>query len=667
MVRSTVHCEREIPVEPDQLWQILGGFDISWHPDVTQCDLLRAPDGALLRVFKDKDGKLYEERRTYLSDTDKMLRYELVDGIDGVQRYRAKANTTPNADGSRVTWHADFNAHGGRADTIAKGTKAVFEAALDTLENLPIPKMARRPLLGRDHIELQTEIISGEPSLELLGGPNHDTDTLVLFLHGIGGSMTNWEQQLSVLGNHYHVAALNLRGYGRSALGDTPTTVDAYCDDIRRVMQAKGKKRLVLVGLSYGSWIATSFAMRHSDLLAGLVLAGGCTGMSEAAPQERENFRIARALPLNAGQTPADFAPAVIDMIAGPSVLEHQRAQMLHSMARITSETYRDALNCFCNPPETFDFARLSCPVLLFTGAYDKLAPPTEIRLVSERIVETRSAQGLPGDVEFEVIAGAGHICNLEAPESVNLLLHRFLSRLPGVATKYKSSSLERQREKRKRIRQAAHDEFCANGFDGASMDKIAARADVSKPTLYQYFGDKNGLMEAVLDVGRMQIIAPLLASDGPLVERLWRFSWVYADFVLRPDMLSLARLILGEAQRRPQSAIAYHQNGPERAFEGLVEFVHEAAAAEEIVVDQADLAAQNLWSLILSGPRDHYLHYVDQRPDPLGLLRSIGHGLRVFLKAYAANPKREIAVLDKLIAAKAESLQCTGNHKCQT
>ena len=48
--------------------------------------------------------------------------------------------------------------------------------------------------------------------------------------------------------------------------------------------------------------------MRYPEMLAGLVLSGGCTGMSEAGPEEREAFRVSREVPLNAGQVPADFA-----------------------------------------------------------------------------------------------------------------------------------------------------------------------------------------------------------------------------------------------------------------------------------------------------------------------------------------------------------------------
>jgi len=327
-------------------------------------------------------------------------------------------------------------------------------------------------------------------------------------------------------------------------------------------------------------------------------------------------------------------------------------------MADIPSATYRDALQCFTNPLERFDFAKMDCPVLMLTGEHDKLAPPNEIRRVSERIMEDRTSTGRSADVQFEVLSGAGHVCNLEAPAQVNTLLHRFLSRLPGVARDYKASMQERQREKRERIRQAAHAEFCENGYDGASMDRIASRADVSKPTVYQYFGGKDELLEAVLDVGRTHIVAPLLDRDGSLVEQLWRFSWVYAEFVLRADMLSLARLILGEASRHPDTAIAYHKKGPGRAFEGLVEFVQEAVAAGELEVDAPGLAAQNLWSLILSGPRDFYLHHANQRPTEDELLRNIGHGLRVFLKAYGRDPDGQIAELEGHISAKSESLE---------
>ncbi len=660
MATTSIHCTRKIPAAPDAVWGVLGAFDVSWHPAVAECDLLRAADGALMRSFTDQEGGRYEERRTYVSETDRVLGYTLVKGIDGILDYAARIEVTAAEGGALVTWNARISASANRIEAIAEGTRVIFEAGLDALRSLPKANPIALSKLQVNEAPSTPVVLDGIPTLNLLSGPpaSDDSDTLVLFLHGIGGNATNWNDQLAALGLQYQVAALDLRGYGGSSLGHAPSQIDDYCEDILHVMASFGAKRLVLVGLSYGSWIATSFAVRHSDKLAGLALAGGCTGMSEADPRERENFRVSREAPLDAGQTPADFAPAVVDIIAGPNATEAQRAAMRASMADIPSATYRDALQCFTNPLERFDFGRIDCPTLLFTGEHDRLAPPKEIRRVSERFVEDHALHGRIADVQFEVISSAGHICNLEAPGPVNTLLHRFLSRLPGVARGYKASLRERQREKSDRIRKAAHDEFCENGYEGASMDRIAARADVSKPTLYQYFGGKDALLEAVLDAGSNQIVAPLRIRDEPLVDRLWLFSWTYADFVLRPDMLSLARLILGEASRRPEAAIAYHQNGPGRAFEGLVEFISDAVKAGDLKTDAPDLAAQNLWSLILSGPRDHYLHNANERPNEQELLRTIAHGLEVFLKAYGADPDHQIMKLKTLVSAKTQNLQ---------
>lgn len=221
-------------------------------------------------------------------------------------------------------------------------------------------------------------------------------------------------------------AALDLRGYGDSTLGSRQSTVDDYCADVLRVADKLGAKRLVLVGLSYGSWIATSFAMRYPERLAGLVLSGGCTGMSEAGPDEREAFRVSREVPLNAGQTPADFAPAVVRVLAGPDASDATRKGLHDSMAAIPAATYRDALVCFTNPLERFDFAKLTMPVLMMTGEHDRLAPPQEIRAVAGRIWDAAPRP----DVRFEVIPGAGHVCNVEKPGIYNRHLVDFLGRL---------------------------------------------------------------------------------------------------------------------------------------------------------------------------------------------------------------------------------------------
>ncbi len=662
MAEREVVCSRELRADADSVWCQLADFDLLWHPAVERCHTARQSDGALQREFTDSDGNRYTEQLTYISDTGRTLCYCLLSGVEGMLRYRARVAVNVTDQGKcLVHWSATISAVPTRIEAIATGTKSIFEMAIDALDQpFPSSRNLRYPSIGQHKVRreiamqpLQRGTAVGSPELSYLSARSsvQTERPLVVLLHGIGGQAANWEQQLTALGSNYSMQALDLRGYGGSAPGLQQSVVEDYCSDILRLQNAFDAPQLVLVGLSYGSWIATSFAMRHPQLLAGLVLAGGCTGMSEAAPSERNAFLKARSEPLQQGLTPADFAAGVVDIIAGPNATAEQRHNLHNSMAEIPVATYTDALHCFCHPEETFDFSRINCPVMMLTGEHDRLAAPDEIFTVSQRMFNARASHPAPAEIRYEVIADAGHVCNIEQPAEFNLLLDSFLSCLPQVAHDYKQGLPQKQQQKKRCIIDAAHQEFCSNGFDGASMARVAKLAQVSKPTLYQYFGDKEGLFAAVLDEGRKHLVAPLFSSEGSLVERLWVFSWSYADFVLREDMLSLARLILGEATRRPGSAAAYHHGGPGKAFSGIVAFIQECVDSGSLSVTNAELAAQDLWSLILSGPRDYYLHHVNERPDRGALLQSITHGLRGFLTLYSTSKDHDLAELEQKIS----------------
>ena len=428
MGRDVVQVRGHVPLAPEAVWSVVRDFCGKWHPLMTSIHEERGPQGARVRAFSvTGEDTVYREQQTYVSDSDRVLGYTHLEGISDCEAYDARITVTPaEAGGSVVDWTATVRAPAARLGEICAGTRSVFEAGIVALGGLASschPPMAKFEV--RRLPPLETRVFDDLPrtALTMVGGPG---DRLCIFLHGIGGGRGNWDLQVAVAGSVMPSAALDLRGYGDSTLGPRQSTVDDYCDDILRVAGRLGARRLVLVGLSYGSWIATSFAMRHPEILDGLVLSGGCTGMSEAGPDEREAFRISREVPLNAGQEPADFAPAVVKVLAGPEASAKTLKTLFDSMAAIPAATYRDALRCFTNPLERFDFARLTMPVLMMTGEHDRLAPPSEIRRVAGRIWDAAPRP----DVRFEIIPGAGHVCNVEQPAIYNRHLLAFLDRL---------------------------------------------------------------------------------------------------------------------------------------------------------------------------------------------------------------------------------------------
>jgi AcrR family transcriptional regulator len=96
----------------------------------------------------------------------------------------------------------------------------------------------------------------------------------------------------------------------------------------------------------------------------------------------------------------------------------------------------------------------------------------------------------------------------------------------------------------RRAILDAATVEFVAHGFAGASVNEIAARAQVNKRMLYHYYGKKDDLYLAVLErsyTGIRSAEKQLHLSDLPpaeAIERLVLFTWSY--LLKHPEFLSL-------------------------------------------------------------------------------------------------------------------------------
>lgn len=190
---------------------------------------------------------------------------------------------------------------------------------------------------------------------------------------------------------------------------------------------------------------------------------------------------------------------------------------------------------------------------------------------------------------------------------------------------------------------------FARSGFTGASMEEIAREAEISKPTLYSYFDNKGTLFETMMDARRADMQIALEAPNPDrMIPQLVQFSRHYAATVLRPDMMSLARLVIGEVQRSPEIGRTYQAAGPDRLFSDLVRFLENLRSFGRLSFDDSALAAQDLWGLILSGPRTRALHDPDWQPEPDALDAVLFNGLSVFIKAYSTTPVDDLQALGR-------------------
>lgn len=244
-------------------------------------------------------------------------------------------------------------------------------------------------------------------------------DSALVFLHGLGGDWSNWRPQLDQFASNYRCLSWTMPGYGDSA-AIAPMDWPSLADAAVALLDHYDITKATLVGLSMGGMVAQQFAVDHPDRLDKLVLVAtspsfGRPGRSEFA----EQYLASRYAPLDAGKTPADLAPGVVEILMGPDPHPDASANCIASMSRITSDAYRRALECLVTWAFDDQLQRIAAPTFCIAGADDATAPVKSMQ---------RLADGVAG-AELAVIEACGHLVNLDRPAEFNTLLQGFLSR----------------------------------------------------------------------------------------------------------------------------------------------------------------------------------------------------------------------------------------------
>lgn len=227
----------------------------------------------------------------------------------------------------------------------------------------------------------------------------------------------------------WHAVAPDLRGHGRS---DRPTDAGAYsfelmAADVVALADSLGWDHFALLGHSMGGGVAQLIALDHPERLTGLILAStfhgpvpgismelvqmGCWVVREAGMEGLADAQAARR-----AENPESVAAFERLQEAIPGYAEQSRARLVST----SPDMWMAMAPRFVDQEDRLSrLAALDVPTAVIVGEFDGTMGDDCRRL----------AESIPG-ANLTVIAGAGHVPQLEQPEAWWAALSEFMSRL---------------------------------------------------------------------------------------------------------------------------------------------------------------------------------------------------------------------------------------------
>jgi 3-oxoadipate enol-lactonase len=242
----------------------------------------------------------------------------------------------------------------------------------------------------------------------------------VVFIHGFPFSSEMWKLQIEALQSTYRVMIYDVRGHGKSDVGDGQYSIEYFVDDLFALLDQLTIKKVVLVGLSMGGYIALRAVERQHGRFRGLVL---CDTRSEGDTNESKVKRANQAK-LVKTKGMKEFADDFVRAAFFEKTFQFNpgAVQIIREMIEQTSPVAiaGTLIALAARTDTTPSLVRISIPSMIIVGENDTLTPLHSALSMSEKLPNS----------EMYIIPNAAHVSNMENPKDFNERLLAFLQRI---------------------------------------------------------------------------------------------------------------------------------------------------------------------------------------------------------------------------------------------
>lgn len=237
----------------------------------------------------------------------------------------------------------------------------------------------------------------------------------LFLIHGLGGSLHDWDECVAELARFHRVTRWDARGFGESDKPAGPYSPQLWAKDLASLFQACGLTRAHVVGISMGGVIAQRFALDFPEHVESLTLISTSSEVSpqaQAAWEKTASIIEQRGFSNNAEFAQRIFAPSFVN--AHPEAVQATAERT----AKNDQRAYAAAARAIGSYNWTTELNRMQAPTLILQGVEDKLTPPGGSIKMSRVIPRSR----------LLMFPDCGHVVPQEKPELFTRTLLAFLA-----------------------------------------------------------------------------------------------------------------------------------------------------------------------------------------------------------------------------------------------
>ncbi|MDQ3412831.1 MAG: acetoin dehydrogenase dihydrolipoyllysine-residue acetyltransferase subunit [Chloroflexota bacterium] len=265
-------------------------------------------------------------------------------------------------------------------------------------------------------------LADGRRIATLIAGPTNSNPPLV-FLHGLGGSLTTWTNLLPAFADRYRVIAVDLPGHGGSDKPEPATTdysLSGLAAAVCAVIENQALAPAVLIGHSLGGAVALQIALDRPKLVRGLVLIDSAGLGPEISPELLDRFEAEPSREETKRLLELFFVDQRLVLDRGVDEMHQARTSdgADAAMKAITAAAFsRDGQRINLESR----LAEINRPAHIIWGEHDRVTPLHHAG---------NAATAIPG-AWLDVIEGIGHVPQVEAAAATIAVIDEFLRALP--------------------------------------------------------------------------------------------------------------------------------------------------------------------------------------------------------------------------------------------